>query len=107
MIPASDLLGALVVWPIGLGIRLRERFQTVYAGPLGYCWASKRDTTNRNLLLLLLGVRLIAALCEREVHLKSGYFGDELDDCNVWKAPFMSSNKSYHENRARRMALYS
>eukprot|EP00108_Taenia_solium_P006194 TsM_000895800 transcript=TsM_000895800 gene=TsM_000895800 len=49
------------------------------------------------------GIAMLSELCEREVHLKSRFFGDKLEESNIWKPPLPllipSTRKGYVENR--------
>ena len=58
---------------------------------------------------------MLSELCEKEVHLKSRFFGDELDDSNIWKPPLQSSpppippntKNGYDENRIKKHVTLS
>ncbi|VDK31702.1 unnamed protein product [Taenia asiatica] len=57
------------------------------------------------------GIAMLSELCEREVHLKSRFFGDKLEESNVWKPPLPllipSTQKGYVENRVKRQATFN
>nr|CDS16894.1 tubulin polyglutamylase ttll4 [Echinococcus granulosus] len=57
------------------------------------------------------GITMLSRLCEREVHLKSRFFGDSLEESNVWKPPLPplipNTQKGYVENRIKRQVNFS